>query len=74
MIEEPVQSFPPPNELSTHYTYIKTELENAGIEVQQIGIDDTITTDKEVPEDIKSSIREYAADKGISVKFEVSGQ
>jgi hypothetical protein len=72
MIEEPVQSFPPPNELEIYYIYIKTELENAGIEVQRISIDDTITTDKEVPEEIKSRIYEYASDKGIIVKFTTS--
>ena len=72
MIEEPVQSFPPPNEPETFYIYIKTELENAGIEVQRISIDDTITTDKEVPEKIKSRISEFATDKGITIKFKIS--
>jgi len=69
MIEEPVQSFPLLNEHELAYIYFKTELEIAGIEVQRISIDDTITTDKEVPEEIKSRIHEYAADKGITVKF-----
>jgi hypothetical protein len=69
MREEPVQTFPLPNEHELAYIYIKTELENEGIEVQRISIDDTITTNKEVPEKIKSRIREYAADKGITVKF-----
>jgi len=69
MREEPVQSFPLPNEHELAYIYIKTELEIAGIEVQRISIDDTITTDKEVPEEIKSRIYEHAADKAITVKF-----
>jgi hypothetical protein len=81
MIEEPIQSFPLPNQLELAHVYIKTELESAGIEVQRISIDHpapidcvVITTDREVPEEIKSRIREYAADKGITVRFEVSGQ
>ena len=72
MREEPVQSFPLPNEYELAYIYIKTELEKVGIDVQRISIDDTITTDKEVPEEIKSRIREYAADKGITIKFKTS--
>jgi len=74
MNEEPVQSFPLPNVYELVHIYIKSELENVGIELQRIGADDTITTDKEVPEDVKSRIREYAADKGITVTFEVLGQ
>ncbi len=74
MIEKPAQSFLPPNEYDTYYIYIKTEIEKAGIEVQRISIDDTITTDKEVPEEIKSKIKDYADDKGIAIKFKVSGQ
>ncbi|HUV62712.1 MAG TPA: hypothetical protein VMW24_02380 [Sedimentisphaerales bacterium] len=69
MREEPVQNFPLPNEHELAHIYIKSELENAGIEVQRISIDGTITTDKEVPEEIKSRLREYAADKGITVTF-----
>jgi len=74
MREEQVKTFPLPNEHELAYIYIKTEIENAGIEVQRISVDDTVTTDEEVPEEVKSRIREYAADKGITVKFEVSGQ
>jgi hypothetical protein len=74
MIEEPVQSFPLPNVYQLVHIYIKSELEDAGIEFQRFSADDTITTDKEVPEDVKSRIREYATDKGIIIKFEVSGQ
>jgi hypothetical protein len=75
MREEPVQSFPLPNECEFAYIFIKTELENAGIEVLQIGGPDdtamTVTTNKEVQEEIKARIREFAADKGIAVTFEV---
>ena len=74
MMEEPIKEFPLPNEYDTYYIYIKTEIEKAGIEVQRISIDDTITTDKEVPEEIKSKIKDYANDKGIAIKFKVSGQ
>lgn len=69
MREEPDQGIPLPNEHELTYIYIKTELEKEGIEVQRISVDDTITTDKEVPEEIKSRIHEYAADKGIIIKF-----
>jgi hypothetical protein len=72
MIEDQVESFPPPNEHEGDYIYIKTEIENAGIEVQRISIDGTITTNKEVPEETKSRIREYAADKGINLTFVTS--
>jgi hypothetical protein len=69
MSEELVRSFPLPDQLELACRYIKSELESAGIEVQRISIDDTITTDKEVPEGIRSRICEYAADKGITVTF-----
>lgn len=72
MREEPVRIFSLPNEHELAYIYIKTEIENAGIEVQRISIDDTVTTDKEVPEEVKSRIHEFAADKGITVKFKTS--
>jgi hypothetical protein len=72
MMEEPVQSFPLPNVYQLVHIHIKSELEEAGIELQRFSADDTITTDKEVPEKIKSRIREYAANKGITVKFETS--
>ena len=69
MREEPVQSFPLPNEHELVHTYIKTELENEGIELQQINIDGIVTTNKKVPEEIMSRICQYAANKGITVKF-----
>ncbi len=71
MSEELVRSFPLPNERELAYIFIKTELEKAGIEVQRISIDDTVTTNKEVPEKLASRLREFAADKGITATFEV---
>lgn len=72
MREEPDQGILLPTEHELAWIYIKAELESAGIEVQRISVDDTITTNKEVPEEIMSRIREYAADKGITLKFVTS--
>jgi len=69
MREESVQNFPLPNEHELVHEYIKTELENEGIELQQINIDGTVTTNKKVPEETMLRIRQYAAYKGITVKF-----
>jgi hypothetical protein len=74
MIEDQIESFPLPNEHKLVWIYIKTELEKAGIEVHQIGIDNTVTTDKEIPEKLLSQLREYAADKGIIAEFKVTRQ
>ena len=74
MRKEPVESFALPNERELAYRYIKSELESNGIEVQRISIDDTITTDKEVPEKLMSHVREFAADKVIDVKFLTSDE
>lgn len=74
MREEQFTSYSLPNEYELFYNYIKTVIEKEGIEVHRFSIDDTVTTNKEVPEEIKSRIREYAAYKGIPIKFEVSGQ
>lgn len=74
MMEEPIKEFPLPNEYELVQIYIKSELENAGIELQQFTIDDTVITNKEVPKDVKSKIWDYANDKGIDIKFKVSGQ
>ncbi len=73
MNEEPIQ-FPLPNPVDLISTYIESELTKAGITVQRIGtgITDkniTVTTDKEVPEEIKSSIRKYAEYKGFIIEF-----
>jgi hypothetical protein len=84
MSEEQVKSFPLSNEYELIHIDIKTELEREGIELQRFGIDGpetidriVVTTDKEVPEEVKSRLREITADKGINVKFltsdEVSG-
>ena len=72
MVEESINSFPSPIDPIRDWDYIKTEIEKHGIEVHRISADDTITTDKEVPEEIKSLIHEYATDKGITVKFKTS--
>ena len=72
MNEENHSTFPLPNKSELFWIYAKTEIEETGIVVHGETIDDTITTDREVPEDIKKRIREHAVDKGIEVKFEVS--
>ncbi len=74
MIEDQNESFPLPNDRECIWRFIKSELEEAGFEVQRMSEDETITTDREVPESIKSRLREYAADKGITLKFRVSRQ
>ena len=53
---------------------IMTDLIKAGITVQQYGIEIpnknfSVTTDKEVPEEIKSSIRKYAENYDFTIKF-----
>lgn len=73
MNEEPIQ-FPLPNPVDLIRTNIESELTKAGIALQQIGADITdknftVTTDKEVPEEIKSSIRKYAEYKGFTIEF-----
>ena len=57
---------------------ITSDLKKVGITVQQNGIDIlkkdfTVTTDKKVPEEIISSIREYVENKGFTIKFLNSG-
>lgn len=74
MREEPDEGIALPNGDELAWIYIESEIEIAGIQVQQISADDTITTDREVPEEIMSRICEYAADKGITIRFRVSGQ
>jgi len=76
MREESAQSFPRPNDRELVDVYIKSELKTAGIELQRLSINGTngsVTTDKKVPEEIMSSIREYADYKGITIKFLSSG-
>ena len=75
MREESPQSFPCPeqNNAELVHVYIESELKKVGIELQQININGTVTTDKNVPEEIMSSIRQYAASKGITIEFLTSG-
>lgn len=69
MREESSQSFPQLNNAESVHAYIKSKLKKAGITLQQINIDGTVTTDKSVPEEIRSDISQYAACKGITIKF-----
>ncbi len=71
MREESPQSFPRPeqNNAELVHVYVKSELEKAGIALQQISKDGSITTNKQVPEEIKSKILQFAAPKGITIKF-----
>jgi len=78
MKEESPQSFPLPqqNDVQLVCNDIKLTLEREGIYSQRISIHGTVitvTTDKEVPEKIKSNICEHVACKGITIKFLTSG-
>ena len=73
MNEESTQ-FPLPNPILLIGIVIMTDLIKAGITVQQYGADGlkknfTVTTDKEVQEEIKSSIREYAKNYDFTIEF-----
>ncbi len=73
MNEESPQ-FPLPNPILLIGIVIMSDLIKAGITVQQYGGDDlkknfTVTTDKEVPEEIKTSIRKYAEYYGFTIEF-----
>ncbi len=73
MNEEPNQ-FPLPNPVELIQTNIESELTKAGITIQRIGAgitekNFTVTTDKEVPEEIKSSIRKYAENYDFIIEF-----
>lgn len=76
MNEEPIQ-FPRANdklkEIEIILNYIKLELQKKEI-TAQLGKDIsnknlTVTTDKEVPEEIKSSIRKYAENYDFIIEF-----
>jgi len=74
MNEESPQSIPLPDPVQLIGIIIMTDLIKAGVTVQQYGreIPDnkfTVTTDKEVPEEIKKSIRKYAENYGFSIEF-----
>lgn len=78
MTEESPQSFPQPNQAGLIYAYIKSKLEKAEITLQRIDMDIlnntcTVTTDKKVPEQVMSNVREHVASKGITIKFLTSG-
>ncbi len=78
MTEESIPDFPQPNPYELVGVYIRSELEQAGITLQQINIDFlnntcTVTTDMEVPEKIKSNICQYPDYKGITINFLTSG-
>jgi len=78
MREESPQSFPPPpTNTELEWVYIKSELEKVGINLQQFSRDGnviTVTTDKKVPEETMSNIREDAKYSGFTIKFLTSGQ
>lgn len=78
MREESPQSFPRPDPYELIYEDIDSELQKAGIRLERTDSDRpnntcTITTDKKVPEEVMSSIRQYADYKGITIKFLTSG-
>ncbi len=74
MNEESPQSFSLPNPVELIVIIIMTDLIKAGITIQQSGTEITnkiftVTTDEEVPEEIKSSHREYAQSYGFTIKY-----
>ena len=69
MKEDSQQNFPQQNNSELVHVYVKTELEKAGIALQQINIDGSVTTNEQVPEEIKSKIQQFAARKDIVIKF-----
>lgn len=69
MIEESIHNFPKENIHELVQAHIESELKKVGIELQLINIDGTVITNKEVPEEIMSNIREYAEFKGINIEF-----
>ena len=73
MIEDSIPDFSQPNPYELIQVYIEGELKKPGIKLQQINMMGTVTTDKEVPEEIKSSICRHAASKGITIEFLTSG-
>jgi hypothetical protein len=78
MTEESIPDFPQPNPYELVGLYIRSELEKAGTTLQMINIDFlkktcTLTTDIDVPENIKSNICRYPACKGITIEFLTSG-
>jgi len=66
MEEEFPQDFPLSENAEIVFNCIKCDLEKAGIKIINSNIDGTITTDKEVPEDIKRNIVKLP---GVKIKF-----
>lgn len=52
--------------------YIEGELRKEGINIHRISIDGTVITDEEVPEAVMSKIRQYAKNRGTTIKFQTS--
>jgi hypothetical protein len=69
MEEELPQYLPPPDNAELVFGCIECDLETAGIKILNSNIDGTITTDKEVPEDIKENIVRLAGGYGFNIKF-----
>ena len=69
MREEIPQSFPQSNDTELVQEYVRSELEKKGIALQQFNIDGTVTTDKNVPDEIMSDLSQYASNKGFTIKF-----
>lgn len=76
MATESSKWYPNPSKAELLSVHIKTTLEQAGFEVLKLDGRSkdswTVTTDKDVPEEIKSNIREYAGSFisiGVSVNF-----
>ena len=77
-MKEESPQFPQPRAVDLIERTITSDLKKVGLTVQQNGIDIlkkdfTVTTDKKVPEEIISSIREYVENKGFTIKFLNSG-
>jgi hypothetical protein len=73
MSEDRPRSFPRQNSCELVQVYTKTTLEKAGFTLQRIskeGIVFTVSTDKRVPDNIISNIRQYASIKGFTVNFD----
>jgi hypothetical protein len=61
--------FIPYSNVELVYAYVKTLLDKNKIILQKTVVNGEIVTDKEVPDNIKSDIEQYASAKGVSIKF-----
>jgi len=64
------------NDIHLVHMIIKSDLQQAGISLKRIGFDFkyskyNVTTDKNIPEKIKSRICQYAKDKGMTIHFQI---